>query len=156
MIDNNLKNVAAGFFIVIAIIFSINFFMSYWRPGPYSLLALLNQNKELGGYPREVPVNSTLNLYVYIENHENILSLYEVKIYVVNASFVVNSKVYPKGKPYYTFYDLIENSKNDTIPFSLSFNKEGDYKIVVLLYIYNGTGFEFTGLYNQLYINSTV
>jgi len=156
MIDKKIRNFTTGFFIIIAVIISINFAMSYWKPGPYSLLALLNDNKELGGYPSKVPVNSSTSLYVYIENHENKIALYQIKIYIVNSSFIVNSTHYPNWKPYYVFYDLINNNQNDTIPFNVTFNKQGDYKIVILLYMFNGTNFVFTGLYNQLYINSTV
>jgi uncharacterized membrane protein len=156
MIDKKIRNITAGFFIALAMIFSINFLMSYWKPGPYSLIALLNENKELGGYPNEVPVNSTVNLYIYIENHENKLELYEIKVYVENSSFIVNSTNYPKGKPYLVFYDLIKNNQNNTIPLNVTFSKPGNYNLIILLYMFNGSDFINTGLYNQLYINSTV
>jgi uncharacterized membrane protein len=130
--------------------------MENWKPGSYSLLALLNGNKELGGYPSEVQVNSTSSFYIYIENHENKLALYEIKIYIVNSSFILNSTSLQKCKPYYIFYDIINNNKNDTIPFNVTFNKPGQYKILILLYMFNGSNFNYTGLYNQFYINSTV
>lgn len=156
MIDDKIKYVSAGFFVVLAILFLGNFLMNYWKPGPYSLLATLNENKQLGGYPREVPVNSSLILYAYIENHENKVELYEVKIYIVNTSVNVNSTFYLHVRPYRKFYVLVGNGKNSTIPFKISFERPGSYKIAILLFAFNGTTFQYTDLYNQLYINSTV
>ncbi|WP_157463196.1 hypothetical protein [Caldisphaera lagunensis] len=130
--------------------------MTYWKPGPYSLLATLNTNKELGGYPNNVPVNSTFTLYAYIENHENKIGFYEVNVYILNASIDVNSTFYLHKKPYLKIYSIINNNGNSTIPFNVTFEKSGQYKIALLLFLYNGTDFQYTNLYNQLYVNATV
>lgn len=130
--------------------------MSYWKPGPYSLLAVLNENKQLGGYPDNVPANSTFILYAYVENHENELGLYKVNVYILNTSVDVNSTFYLNAKPYHSIYLLINNNGNSTVPFTITFNKAGEYKIALLLFMFNGTDFQYTKLYNQLYINATV
>ena len=145
---------AAGLLIVLAVgLFGVLGFQLFWRPGPFTVLALLNSQKEIGDYPTVVPPGSSALLYVMIKNEMNELELYQVRAFVSPASYG------PLEAPGHslinqTMYVVVRPGQNVTVPLVLRApSAPGQYKLVVLLYNYTGSGFEYMNLFNQLYFN---
>ncbi|WP_048812791.1 hypothetical protein [Acidilobus saccharovorans] len=149
----------AGLFIVLAIGLSgATLAQLYWRPGPFSVIALLNSNLEIGDYPQELLPNSNVTLYVLIKNEMNDVMLYQVRVGVLNASLPPGPSSLNESISGYDLYMVIPSGHNATAPIVLRAPaRPGQYKLLLLLYYYNvSTGsFYYSGLFNQLYFNVT-
>lgn len=147
----------AGLFIVLAIGLSgVTLAQLYWRPGPFSVIALLNSQLEIGDYPQVLLPNTSTTLYVLIKNEMNDVMLYQVRVGVLNSSLPPEPSSLNESINSYDIYIVIPSGHNATAPVVLRAPaRPGQYKLLLLLYYYNvsSRSFYYSGLFNQLYFN---
>ncbi len=150
---------AAGLFIVLAVgLAGVTAFELYWRPGPFSVIALLNSQGLIGDYPALVLASSNVTLMVLVINHMNNVMLYRVSIAVVNSSAPPDPSSLARAQESFDLYIVVPPGQNATAPLRfMAPSTPGQYKLLLLLYYYNSTTglFNYSGLFNQLYFNVT-
>ncbi|MGC9072525.1 MAG: hypothetical protein ACP5HK_07560 [Acidilobus sp.] len=147
----------AGLLVVVAVgLAGVTAFELYWRPGPFSVIALLNLQGFIGDYPQDVPPGSNVSLMVLVINRMNQVMLYRVSVAVVNSTAPPQPSSLGGALDSYDLYVVIPSDHNATAPIWFRAPiSPGQYKLLLLLYYYNATtgGFYYSGLFNQLYFN---
>ena len=149
----------AGLLVIIAVgLAGVTAFEIFWRPGPFSVIALLNPQGLLGDYPTSVPPGSNVSLMVLIIDHMNEPMLYRVSAAVVNVTAPPAPSSLSGSMENVTVYVVVGPGRNATAPLVFTAPASpGQYKLLVLLYYYNATAgsYYYSGLFNQLYFNVT-
>lgn len=127
------------------------------NPEPFTALGLLNEEGKIGEYPKEVYVNRSFKLHVFISNHLGYTALFSVKAKLGRGEIPTNET--PLNTPVLAEkYALLCHQCNTTIPFELRLSEAARNETLVFeLYQYNpGRGiWEYTGRYVFLRINVT-
>ena len=159
MNDDEFKLVAfmlIGFMMVIAVypIFAEN----RGPVEPFSELGILGPGRKLGDYPREVVVDQSIQLYLYVGNHEGKAEYYRVlaKTGDINSNV---SDVSVLDAPLVSSWDFVlTNEGNSTLPISLSFPTAGlNQRLIFELYMYDSSNrsFVYHQRWTQLWMNVT-
>ncbi|MEM0322161.1 MAG: DUF1616 domain-containing protein [Thermoprotei archaeon] len=124
---------------------------------PFSELGLLGPTMKISDYPTTVVAGQPIKLYVYVGNHEGIVELYQVAVKLGNLSTTVNSTTPAQAPTIATYMHTLGNNQTWIFPLNLTLNTTGHDKLIVELWMYNLTtnSFQYTGIWNQLYINVT-
>jgi uncharacterized membrane protein len=125
---------------------------------PFSELGILGPNLKLGDYPNEVPLDASINLYLYHGNHEGQVQYYRTKIKVADQAINISETIeYPS--PEIASYDLVlMNGINQTTPITLTLQEPGiNQRIIFELHkLDSETGkFTYSGIWVQLWLNVT-
>ena len=125
---------------------------------PFSELGLLGQELKLGDYPREITLGESVDLYLYLGNHEGDLTYYRVLVKQGDQSMNVSDTT-PYGGPVLAqFEHVLVDEYNITMPISIMVDAPGvNQRVVFELYKYNqeSTGFSYDGIWVQLWMNIT-
>jgi uncharacterized membrane protein len=123
---------------------------------PFTELGILGPNMKLGDYPRELYVGESVDLYLYLGNHEGVLKYYQVvaKLGDQNVN-VSDDNPYPVNSIWSVKHVLLDES-NQTIPIHVEINEVGlNKRLVFELYKYQDQEFVYDGIWVQLWLNVT-
>jgi uncharacterized membrane protein len=124
----------------------------------FSELGILGPNMKIADYPKELRVNESFTLYLYIGNREGKIAYYRILVKLGNKSSFINETV-PMDAPIIAKYEkVLMNNETWIYPISLSINKEGvNLRLVFEMWIYDEAvnGFKYYGRWNQLWLNVT-
>ncbi len=158
MLDEEVQAVILAI-VVVAAVFAISQYLAAGRVvEPFSELGLLGPNKKIGDYPKEVLVNESINLYLYIGNHEGRSIYYIIYGKLGNKSTFINETV-PADAPTIARYEvLLPNDYNETIPVNITVPSPGtNYRLIFEMWVLNETTMtpQYHGRWVQLWINVT-
>jgi len=125
---------------------------------PFSELAILGASMKIADYPRELRVNESFTLYLYVGNREGRVTYYSILVKLGNRSNFINETV-PMDAPIIATYEKILMDNETWIhPTVLSINKPGvNLRLVFEMWIFDEAlqGFKYHGRWNQLWLNVT-
>lgn len=124
----------------------------------FSELGVLGPNKTISNYPTSVLAGETVSLYGYVGNHEGYVAYYTVMVKLGNSTTHVSNSTSATAPLIANYSRVLDNNQSWVFPIDISVNKTGtNLKLIFELWMYNATAseFEYTGLWNQLYINVT-
>ena len=124
----------------------------------YSELGILGPDQTTKGYPTSLAVNQSFLLYGFVENHEGNVENYQLMVKLGNQSTVVSNATYADAPVLATFWRIVRESETWTFPMNLTLNQAGNNtRIIFELWSYGvpASGFEYTGLWNQIWLNVT-
>jgi uncharacterized membrane protein len=125
---------------------------------PFSELGILGPGGKLGDYPREVNVGQSINLYIYVGNHEGNAEYFKVVAKTGNTKSNLTDTT-PLNAPILASWDFIlANDENSTIPIKLSLPVAGlNQRLVFELERYDTTSqsFVYHQRWTQLWMNVT-
>ena len=124
----------------------------------FSELGVLGPNQTIANYPTTLTIGQNFSLYGYIGNHEGVVSYYQLLIKLGNQSTVVTNSTSSSAPLIASYYRVLDDNQSVTFPINLSLDKNGtNLKIIFELWSFNSTisSFQYTGLWNQLYVNVT-
>ena len=158
MIDEEVKAVILAIVIVAGVFAVAQLAMAGRTVEPFSALGLLGPKKKIGDYPKNVLVNQSINLYLYVDNHEGHVSYYKIYAKIGNKTTTINENQSATA-PILASYDVIlPHGWNTTIPVSLSINKPmKNARLIFEMWIYDPEirGFKYHGRWVQLWLNIT-
>lgn len=124
----------------------------------FSELGVLGSNQEISNYPTNIVAGQTFLLYGYVGNHEGQVAYYTVMVKLGTATTDVGNSTSAAAPLISSYSHVLDNNQSWTFPIEMSINTTGtNMKLIFELWMYNTTSanFEYTGLWNQLYINVT-
>lgn len=125
----------------------------------FSELGVLGPNQTIANYPTVLKLGQHFLIYGYIGNHEGAVSDYQLLIKLGNQSTLVTNSTSSTAPLLASYYHVLDDNQNFTFPINLSLNRTGtNIKIIFELWSFNTTSssFQYTGLWNQLYVNVTL
>jgi len=128
------------------------------RQPRYSELGILGPNQTTKGYPTSVGVNQQFLLYGFVGNHEGNVENYQMLVKLGNQSTIVSNSTYANAPVLATFWRIVREKETWTFPMTLSVNEVGNNtRIIFELWSYDvpASGFEYTGLWDQIWLNVT-
>lgn len=128
------------------------------RGEAFSELAILGPGMKIADYPRELHVNESFTLYLYVGNHEGKVTYYRILVKLGNRSSFINETV-SMDAPIMAIYERVLMDNETWIhPVSLSINETGvNLRLVFEMWIFDEStdGFKYHGRWNQLWLNVT-
>ena len=124
----------------------------------YSELGILGPDGTAKGYPTSVAVNQPFLLYGFVGNHEGIAENYQLLVKLGNQTTIVNNATYANAPVLATFWRIVGGNQTWTLPMNLSVNQAGNNtRIIFELWSYDvpASNFEYTGLWDHLWLNVT-
>ena len=125
---------------------------------PFSELGLLGPEMKLGDYPREVALGETVDLYLYLGNHEGGITYYRVLVKQGDQSMNVSDTEPYSGIVLTQYEHVLSDEFNTTMPISVQYRDPGvNQRMVFELYKYSPEtgGFRYDGVWVQLWMNVT-
>ena len=158
MIDEEVAAVVLAIVVVAGIIASVYFFFGEEVIEPFSELAILGPNKKLADYPTEVCVNESINLYLYIGNHEGKSMYYKVLVKLGDCNTQINETIPANASVIAQYERILLNGEKWVTPIALKLSKPGqNLRLIFELWIYDVKNhtFKYHGRWNQLWLNVT-
>src|SRR5712664_4848325 len=124
----------------------------------YSELGILGPDQTARGYPTSVQVNQSFLVYGFVENHEGNVENYQLLVKLGNQSTVVSNATYANAPVLASFWRIVRENETWTFPMTLSVNQVGNNtRIIFELWSYDvpASNFEYTGLWDQIWLNVT-
>ncbi|MDG6906026.1 MAG: DUF1616 domain-containing protein [Nitrososphaerota archaeon] len=128
------------------------------NPERFSELGVLGPNQTIANYPTSLSTGQSFLLYGYIGNHEGAVDYYQMLIKLGNQTTQISNQTSSTAPLIGSYSQVIDNNQSVTFPINLSINETGtNLKLIFELWSYNVTtsSLEYTGLWNQLYVNVT-
>jgi uncharacterized membrane protein len=125
---------------------------------PFSELGVLGPGQKIAGYPTSVAVGEQFTLYVYVGNHEGEANYYQVLVKEGNQGTAISNSTAANLPPVLTDSLVLGDNSSSTFPVSLSMSTAGlNQRLIFELWMFNSTttGFDYTGLWDQIWINVT-
>jgi uncharacterized membrane protein len=149
--------ILASFTIVTVVAASVPFLPV--RDQKYSELGILGPDRTASGYPTIVPANQSFLLYGFVGNHQGNVQDYELLVKLGNQSTLVTNSTYASAPILATYWHILRENEAWTFPINLSVDRAGNNtRIIFELWSFNApaSGFEYTGLWDQIWLNVTV
>ena len=124
----------------------------------FSELGVLGPTQQIGGYPSTLAAGQSFLLYTYVGNHEGGVAYYEVLVKAGNQSTAVSNSTSADAPVLLTRYVVLSDNGSTVFPVTLSMPTAGlNQRLIFELWMFNSTAssFEYTGLWNQIWINVT-
>lgn len=124
----------------------------------FSELGVLGPNQVIGGYPTTVAVGQKFTLYVYVGDHEGQASYYQVFLKAGNQSTQVSNSTSASAPTLLTHSLVLSDNSSAVFPVSVAMPVAGlQQRLIFELWMFNSTtsAFQYTGLWNQLWMNVT-
>ncbi|MHA1819347.1 MAG: hypothetical protein ACTSU2_17450 [Promethearchaeota archaeon] len=141
----------------IAIMTPVIIGLSIKQESPYIIFGLLNENKEMGNYPKSAPINETITLYVFVKpynfNHLDI----KIKHLTGNSSTIVSDN--SSAINFTAEIKEVNASLNDSVewvsgPMNTTFyTPQNNAKIIFELWTNSSDGYQF---YDSVFINLNI
>ncbi len=128
------------------------------REQKFSELGILGPDQTIKGYPTRVAVNQSFLMYGYVGNHEGNIENYRLLVKLGNQATVVTNTTYADVPVLSTYWRVLKNTETWLFPMNLSVNRAGNNtRIIFELWSYDvpNSGFKYTGLWNQIWLNVT-
>ncbi len=128
------------------------------REPKYSELGILGPNRTTNDYPTTVPVNQSFLLYGFVKNHEGHVEDYQLLVKVGNQTTLVSNATYANAPVISTYWQILSENETKTFPMNLSLNQAGnETRIIFELWSYDvpSSSYEYTGLWDQIWLNVT-
>jgi len=158
MIDDEVKAVILAI-IVVAGVFAIGQLVGAGRVAePFSALGLLGPKMRIGDYPSRVLANQSINLHLFIDNHEGRVMYYVIYAKLGNKSTVVNENVSADAPIIGVYEVILPHGENRTIPVSLRISKpQENARLIFEMWVYDpdSGGLRYHGRWVQLWLNVT-
>lgn len=124
---------------------------------PFSAIGILGPEMKIGNYPRIVRVNETIDLYLFIDNHEGRVMYYVIKAKLGNKSTLINSSKPADAPTIATYETILAHGQNKTLPVKLKIPKETtNARLIFELWtLYENRTLSYTGRWVQLWLNVT-
>ena len=124
----------------------------------FSELGVLGPNQQIGGYPSKVIVGQPILLFGFIGNHEGSIQLDRVLVKLGANSTIVSNSTAANAPIIYSYSRVLDQNQSYVFPINITLNNQGSYqRLIFELWDYNITveGFQYTGIWAQLFINVT-
>ncbi|RLE67510.1 MAG: hypothetical protein DRJ43_07305 [Thermoprotei archaeon] len=158
VIDDEVKAVVLAI-VIVAGVFAIAQLISSGRVvEPFSALGLLGPRMKIGDYPKNVLVNQSINLYLFVDNHEGRVMYYVIYAKLGNRSTVINENVSANAPILDTYEVILPHGENMTIPVSLRITKpQKNARLIFEMWVYDPERDEvrYHGRWVQLWLNVT-
>jgi len=158
LIDDEVKAVVLAIIIVAGVFSIAQLVVSERVVEPFSALGLLGPKMKIGDYPKNALVNQTINLYLFVDNHEGRVMYYVIYAKLGNKSTVINENV-SAAAPILDVYEVVlPHGANATIPVSLKISKpHTNARLIFEMWVYDPESGElrYHGRWVQLWINVT-
>ena len=121
-------------------------------------LGILGPDGTARGFPNSVAVNQSFLLYGVVENHEGNVENYQVIVRVGNQSTIVNNVTYAIAPTIGTYWHILSDNQTWLFPMNLSLNHAGnETRLIFELWLYDipSSNYEYTGLWDQIWLNVT-
>jgi uncharacterized membrane protein len=128
------------------------------REQRFSELGILGPDQTIRGYPTSVAVNQPFLLYGFVGNHEGNVENYQLLVKLGNQATMVTNTTYANAPVLATYWHIVRENETWLFPMSLSVNHAGNNtRIIFELWFYDipASGFKYTGLWNQIWLNVT-
>ena len=128
------------------------------REPRYSELGILGPDQTAKGYPTGVPVNQSFLLYGFVGNHEDHVENYQLLVKLGDQATVVNNATYASAPALATYWRIVRANETWIFPMTLSVSQAGNNtRIIFELWSYSvpASNFEYTGLWDQIWLNVT-
>lgn len=125
---------------------------------PFSELAVLGPEKEIGNYPRTVVAGESFRLYIYVGNHEGHVIYYRVLVKLGDQASNVSDTQPLDASPLASYEFIIQHGGNRTRAVTLSLDTAGsNQRLVFELHAYStkSGSFKYHGHWCQLWLNVT-
>ncbi|RLE84581.1 MAG: hypothetical protein DRJ41_02880 [Thermoprotei archaeon] len=157
MIDEEVAAVIIAITVVAAVFSYSQLLMEGRVTEPFSAIGLLGPEMKIGGYPRTVRVNETIDLYLFIDNHEGRITYYMIKAKLGNKSTTVNSTIPAKAQVIATYETILAHGQNKTIPVTLRVGRPmTNARLIFELWsLYENNTLKYTGRWVHLWLNVT-
>lgn len=158
MIDDELKIVALALIVVMGVVAVYPILNSMQTIEPFSELGVLGPNGNLGDYPKQVAVNQSFNLFIYVNNNEGRSQYYRVQAKLGDQASNPNNLTPLDVTPFASWEVILMNGQNSSLPVTMTLNEPGlNKKLVFELQAYNTeTGnFVYNQRWVQLWMNVT-
>lgn len=123
---------------------------------PFSELGILGPTGKLGDYPSELVVGDSLELFLYLGNHEGYPVFYRAVAKIGDQETnVTDTSPYP-GEEVFSYEQVLGDECNHTAAVSIPIDEAGlNRRLVIELYKYQENQFIYDGLWVQLWLNVT-
>ncbi len=122
----------------------------------FSVISILGPNQDATGYPEEVNVGETIDVYILVENHENRVEYYFVKFKLGDVNTEINDNQPASLSTRKTYQKILNDKESWQFPVDVSISERGnDYRLIFELWRYNeNTGdTEYTGNWVQIWLD---
>lgn len=151
----NISVVIALALVVIAAFIVVQPILAGIKGEQFSELGVLGPNMTIGDYPTSVVVGSNISLYTYVGNHMGQPLWYEVLVKMGDNSSDVDPLLV---EPVSSLERILNDNETWINPINITLSTVGNnQRIIFELWSMNSSSevFEFTGRWNQLWINIT-
>ena len=158
MIDEEVKAVILAIIIVVGVFSIAQLIASERVVEPFSAIGLLGPRMKIGDYPKNVLVNQTIKLYLFIDNHEGHLMYYVIYAKLGNKSTTINENVSANAPILDRYEVILPHGGNITIPVSLRIQKPcRNARLIFEMWTYDPVNktLSYHGRWVQLWINVT-
>lgn len=122
----------------------------------FSVISILGPNQDATGYPEDVNVGETIDVYILVENHENRVEYYFVRFKLGTESTVITDNQPASLSTRKTYQKILSDGESWQFPVDVSISERGnDYRLIFELWRYNeNTGdTEYTGNWVQIWLD---
>lgn len=123
-----------------------------------SELGVLGPNATTQGFPTSVAVNQSFLLYGFVGDHEGSVENYQVIVKVGNQSTTVSDATFAVAPTIQTYWRILNDNQTWLFPMNLSLSHVGnETRLIFELWTYNipSSNYEYTGLWDQIWLNVT-
>jgi uncharacterized membrane protein len=128
------------------------------REQRFSELGILGPDQAIKGYPTSVVANQSFLLYGLVGNHEGNVKNYQLVVKLGNQATIVTNTTYATAPVLAAYWHILRENETWLFPMNLSVNHAANNtRIIFELWSYNvpTSGFKYTGLWNQIWLNVT-
>jgi len=158
VIDDEVKGVVLAI-VIVAGVFLIAHLISFGKVvEPFSALGLLGPKMKIGDYPKNVLVNQSINLYLFVENHEGRVMYYVIYAKLGNKSTVINENVSSDAPILKAYEVILPHGENTTIPIHLRIARPySNARLIFEMWVYDPEKdkLSYHGRWVQLWLNVT-
>lgn len=156
MIDEELRAVVLAVALVAGVLAASQTLQSGRVVEPFSEIGLLGSGLKIGDYPKNVLVNETFRLYLYIGNHEGRVMYYTILVKLGDGSTLINETTHAEAPVIDMYEAILPQGHNTTIPVDLRLPKPAtNARLIFELWRLDEGGLRYHGRWLQLWMNVT-
>ncbi len=156
MIDEEVRAVILALALVAGVFAASQTLQSGRVVEPFSEIGLLGPGMKIGDYPRNVLVNETFRLYLYLGNHEGRVMYYTVLVKLGDGSTLINETTHAEAPVIDEYEAILPHGQNITIPVDLRLPKPAaNARLIFELWRLEEGELRYHGRWLQLWMNVT-
>jgi len=158
IVDEQVMAVVLAVLVIVGVFAGSQTFFAGRVVESFSELGVLGPKMKIGDYPRELIVDESFTLYLYVGNHEGRVMYYALLVKLGDRTTSISDGE-PMDVSVFARYEIVLlDGKNWTRPVTLSVEEPGvNYRLVFELWTYNEgvRDFVYHGRWCQLWLNVT-